>query len=111
MHAVYFPNQFSVEGFCSKSDISKFACHFAALKNLLIIGEGQDWELTQLFLNNNFQENTSRIEFEYCGETSVCMLRFYVEYGDSTWEYTFTITTINFLAFIFIATIVTSQCT
>ena len=104
VHTVYFPNQFSVKGFWSKSDISKFACHFAALKNLSIIGEGKYWESTRLFLNNNFQENTSVIEFGYYGKTSVCMPRFYVEFGDSTWEYTFTIITINLFAFIFIAT-------
>ena len=102
VHTVYFPNQFNVKGIWSKSDISKFACQFAALKNLSLSRGGEDWESTRVFLDNNFQENASPIEFGYYGETSVCLPRFYVEYGDDAWEYTFTIITINFMAFFFI---------
>ena len=41
--------------------------------------------------------------FGYYGETSVCMPRFYVAYGESSWEYTISIITLNFLSFFFIA--------
>jgi len=41
--------------------------------------------------------------FGYYGETSVCMPRFYVVLGESSWEYTTFILTLNFLSFLFIA--------
>ena len=41
--------------------------------------------------------------FGYYGETSVCMPRFYVTYGSSSWKYTLSIITLNFLSFLFIA--------
>ena len=110
VHSVYLPNQFNEKGTWSKSDISKFACHFAALKNLSLNGEGEDWESTRIFLFNNFQENETLMELGYYGETSICMPRFYLKYGDNAWEYTLTIITINCLAFIFIAISYISVC-
>ena len=41
--------------------------------------------------------------FGYYGETSVCMPRFYVAYGKSSWAFTLAMMTLNFLSFVFIA--------
>ena len=103
VHSIFLPNAYSASGIWSKSDSVTFACRYAALKNLTIKCEGNEWESTRDFLESNFAEYAPLKEFGYYGETSVCMPRFYVAHGDNAWEYTLTIITINFAAFIFIA--------
>ena len=57
-----------------------------------------------MLLKRSFPNQLELKEFGYCGYTSVCMPRFYVVHGDSAWEHTLTLITINFLAFAFIST-------
>ena len=62
-----------------------------------------DWDSTKSFLKTNNPEYSSGAEFGYYGQTSVCMPRFYVYRGESAWEYSLVIITVNFLCFFFIA--------
>ena len=55
------------------------------------------------FIDRGLPDNTSLNLFGYYGATSVCMPRFYVAHGESAWEYTTLIITINFVSFLFIA--------
>ena len=50
----------------------------------------------------SFSNDASEKLFGYYGETSVCMLKFFVACGKSSWEFIFTIVTFNFLSFFFI---------
>ena len=102
VHGAFLPNYFNPKGVWDKNDLSKFACHVAALKNQSITNVGGDWMSKRRFLEKKFLENSPLKEFGYYGGTSVCMPRFYVASGDNAWQYTFTIITINFGAFMII---------
>ena len=54
-------------------------------------------------MRNGFPNDASLKCFGYYGETSVCMPRFYIAYGESSWELTLAVITLNFLSFVFIA--------
>ena len=100
-----FSSQFSSsqpKNVWKKEALSKFACRFAVLKNLIIDYDGSDWNTKRSFLEKNFPGNFPLEEFGYYGETSICMPRFFVATSDSSWQYTLVIITINFLAFLFI---------
>ena len=55
------------------------------------------------FIENGLAQNISVAMFGYYGQTSICLRRFYVAYGESSWEFTIFIITVNFLSFDFIA--------
>ena len=63
---------------------------------------GTEWKTTKPFLEESFPQTIIH-EFEYYSDTSVCMPRFYVRRGETAWEYTLAVMTLNFLAFISIA--------
>ena len=103
VHSLKFSNRFSRSNIWSKQNVSKFACRLAILKNKSIEWKRNDWDSTKTFLKNNGPEYSLEAEFGYYGQTSVCMPRFFVYEGESSWEYSLVIITINFLSFIFIA--------
>ena len=102
LHNAYFLVEFNKQGFWNASDLTKFACRYAAMTNKTIYKVGNELETTRLFLEESFPDKTVRV-FGYYSETSVCMPRFFVTRGETAWEYTLIIMTINFLAFISIA--------
>ena len=102
LHNVYFLIEFNELGFWNASDLTKFACRFAALSNKTISRVGNQLYTTRSFLQENFPEKIVQV-FGYYSETSICMPRFFVARGETAWEYTLMIMIINFLAFATIA--------
>ena len=86
-----------------RTDLEQFACRLSALSNKTIKFTGNKFQSVETFVAGSFPNNASVKLFGYYGETSVCMPRFYVAYGESSWEFTLAIITINFLCFVFIA--------
>ena len=83
--------------------LQQFLCRYAALRNITIPNVGNEFQSNMEFVDNKLSNEMSVKLFGYYGETSVCMPRFYVAYGESSWEYTVSIITLNFLSFLFIA--------
>ena len=100
---VEFSNLFTRSKTWNKEKVTKFACRLAVLKNKSMECNCNDWDSTKSFLKTNDPEYSPGAEFGYYGQTSVCMPRFYVYRGESAWEYSFAIVTVNFLCFFFIA--------
>ena len=86
-----------------KTTLDRFACRVSALSNTTIEFAGNRFQSVESFLARSFPNNASVKLFGYYGETSVCMPRFYVGYGESSWEFTLAMITVNFLNFFFIA--------
>ena len=102
LHSIHFLVEFNEQGLWDVSNLTKFACRFAAMTNKTINMLGTEWKTTKPFLEESFPLATIH-EFGYYSDTSVCMPRFYVRRGETAWEYTLAVVTLNFLAFIFIA--------
>ena len=100
---VEFSNRFTRSKIWNKEKIIKFACRLAILKNKSMECNCNDWDSTKSFLKHNDPEYYPGADFGYYGQTSVCMPRFYVNRGESAWEYSLVIITVNFLSFFFIA--------
>ena len=104
----YFLHSFSFfstfrNGILSIHKLQQFVCRYATLSNTTITNVGNEFQSIKAFIDYNLSDVISIKLFGYYGETSVCMPRFYVAYGESSWEYTLAIITINFLSFLFIA--------
>ena len=100
---IEFSNLFTRSKIWNKEKVIKFACRLAMLKNKSMECNCNDWDSTKSFLKTNNPGYSPGAEFGYYGQTSVCMPRFYVYQGESAWEYSFVIITVNFLCFFFIA--------
>ena len=103
VHSVEFSNRFTRLKIWKKKNITKFACRLAIMKNKSMECNCEDWNSIKSFLKTSNPEYSPGVEFGYYGQTSVCMPRFYVYRGESAWEYSLVIITINFLSFFFIA--------
>ena len=103
VHRVEFSNRFTRSKIWEKKHITKFACRLAMLKNRSMDCNCNNWDSTKSFLKTSNPEYFPGAEFGYYGQTSVCMARFYVNRGESGWEYSFVIITVNFFCFFFIA--------
>ena len=108
MISSYFIHSFSFSstfhnGTLNSSQLTEFACRVAALSNKTIKFNGNEFQSATEFVEDDLPRNISVVLFGYYGQTSICMPRFYVAYGESSWEYTIFIITINFLSFVFIA--------
>ena len=108
MISSYFMHNFSFSstfhnGTLNSSQLTEFACRIAALSNKTIEFNGNEFQSVKEFVENDLSQNVSVVMFGYYGQTSICMPRFYVAYGASSWEYTILIITVNFLSFVFIA--------
>jgi len=84
-------------------DFTKFVCRFAALSNKTITKYGNEFISSASFVENNLPLAVSVKYFGYYGGTSVCLPRFYVGLGESSWKYTIFLITINFVCFLCIA--------
>ena len=85
------------------TNLQKFACRLSVLSNKIIQFTGDKFQSVETFVAGSFPNNASVKLFGYYGETSVCMPRFYVAYGESSWAFTLAMMTLNFLSFAFIA--------
>ena len=90
-------------GTLDSSQLTEFACRVAALSSKTIEFKGNEFQSVKEFIENGLAQNISVAMFGYYGQTSICMPRFYVAYGASSWEFTIFIITVNFLSFDFIA--------
>ena len=104
----YFFHSFSYSspfqnGTWSSTKLEQFACRLAALSNKTIQFTGNKFQSVETFLAGSFSNDASVKLFGYYGETSVCMPRFYVAYGESSWEFNLAMMTLNFVSFVFIA--------
>ena len=104
----YFFHSFSYSspfqnGTWYSTNLQQFACRLSALSHKTIQFTGNKFQSVETFVAGSFPNDASVKVFGYYGETSVCMPRFYVAYGESSWEFTLAIMTLNFLSFIFIA--------
>ena len=100
---IEFLNRFTRSKIWNKEKVTKFACRLAIMKNKSTECNCNNWNPTKSFLKTNHPEYSPGVEFGYYGQTSVCMPRFYVYRGESGWEYSLVIITVNFLCFFFIA--------
>ena len=85
------------------TNLEQFACRLSALSNHTIQFTGDKFQSVKTFVAGTFPNDASVRLFGYYGETSVCMPRFYVAYGESSWEFTLAMMSLNFLSFVFIA--------
>ena len=104
----YFLHSFSYSspfqnGTWFTTNLEQFACRLSALSNKTIQFTGNIFQSVETFVAGSFPNDASVKLFGYYGETSVCMPRFYVAYGESSWEFTLAMMTLNFLSFIFIS--------
>ena len=102
VHACSFFSAFH-NGTLDSSQLTEFACRAAALSNKTIEYNGNEFQSALEFVQSGVLGNVSVTLFGYYGQTSVCMPRLYVAYGEKSWEYTIFIVTVNFLSFVFIA--------
>ena len=103
VNTVEFSNRFTRSKIWNKKNVTKFACRLKMLKNKSMECNCNDWDFTKSFLKTIDLEYSTGAEFGYYGQTSVCMPRFYAYRGESAWEYSLVIITVNFLSFFFIA--------
>ena len=85
------------------TNLEEFACRLSALSNRTIKLTGNKFQSVETFVAGSFPNDASVKLFGYYGETSWCIRRFYVAYGESFWEFTIAIFILNFLSFVFIA--------
>ena len=122
LHSFSYSSRFQ-NGSWYIADLEQFACRLSALNNKTIqfiqfTGNkfqsvefqvinfqftGNKFQSVERFVAGRFPNDASVKLFGYYGETSVCMPRFYVAYGESSWEFTLAVITLNFLCFVFVA--------
>ena len=102
VHSVSFSSRFHQTKTINSASMGVFICRYAAFSNITIPNYGNVQDTIVMFLNN-LPDSAPVYMYGYYGENSVCMPRFYVTYGDQSWEYTVSIITLNFLCFLFIA--------
>ena len=104
----YFLHSFSYSspfqnGTWYTNNLEQFSCRLSALSSKTIQFTGNKIQSIEMFVAGSFPNDASVKLFGYYGETSVCMPRFYVAYGESSWEFTLAMMTLNFVSFVFIA--------
>ena len=102
VHSFSFTSSFH-NGNWKASKLKQFACRVAALSNVTIEEDGDRFQSVLKFARTNLFDNASVKLFGYYGGTSVCMPRFYVAFGENSWEYSISIITANLFSFAFIA--------
>ena len=102
LHSFSYSSPFQNSAWYS-ANLKQFACRLSALSNTTIELAGSEFQSVETFVAGSFPNDASVKLFGYYGETSVCMPRFYVGYGESSWAFTIAMITLNFLSFIFIA--------
>ena len=102
LHSFSYSSPFQNGGWY-RTNLEQFACRLSALSNKTIQFAGNKFQSIESFVAGSFPNDASVKLFGYYGETSVCMPRFYVAYGESSWKFTLAMITLNFLSFVFIA--------
>ena len=103
VHSVEFFNPFTSSKIWNKEKVTKFAFRLAKFKNRSMECNYNDWDSIKSFLKTENPDYFPGVEFGYYGQTSVCMPRFYVNQGESGWEYSLVLIIANFFCFFFIA--------
>ena len=103
MHSAEFSNQFTQSRIWNVQNITKFACRLAKLTNKSMENNSRGWFSTKSYFEKHFSDYSPGLEFGYYSQTSVCMPRFFVVQGESAWEYSLFVITLNFLCFFYIA--------
>ena len=103
MHSAEFSNQFIRSRIWNVEKITKFACRLAKLTNKSMENSSRGWFSTKSYLKKHFPDYSPGLEFGYYGPTSVCMPRFFIVQGETAWEYSLFVITLNFLCFFYIA--------
>ena len=102
LHGFAYSSPFQ-NGTWYSTNLEQFACRLSALSNTTIKFAGDKFQSVKTFVAQSFPNDASVKLFGYYGETSVCMPRFYIGYGQSSWKFTLVMITLNFLSFAFIA--------
>ena len=102
LHSFLYSSPFQ-NGTWYSTNLEQFACRLSVLSNKTIQFTGNKFQSVKTFVAGRFPNDASVKVFGYYGETSVCMPRFYAAYGESSWEFTLAMMTLNFLSFVFIA--------
>ena len=102
MHSAEFSNQFTRSRIWNVQNIKKFACRLAKLTNKSIENNSRGWFSTKSYFEKHFLVYSPGLKFGYYSPTSVCMPRFFVVQGESAWEYSLFVITLNFLCFFYI---------
>ena len=103
----YFLHRFSYtspfqNGTWYSTNLEQFACRLSASSSTTIKFNGNKYQSVETFVSKSFPYDAFVKLFDYYGETNVCMPRFYVAYGESSWEFTLAMITLNFVNFVFI---------
>ena len=102
LHSFSYSSPFQ-KGTWYSTNLARFASRLSALSNKSIKFTGNRFQSLETFVAESFSNDASVKLFGYYGETSVCMPRFYVAYGKSSWEFTLAMMMLNFVSFVFIA--------
>ena len=102
VHSFSYSSPFQI-GTWYSTNLEQFACRLSALSSKTIQFIDDKFQSVETFVAERFPNDASVKLFGYYGETSVCMPRFYVAYGESSWEFTLALITLNFISFVFIA--------
>ena len=102
LHGFSYSNAFQ-NGMWHTTNLQQFACRLSVLSNNTIKFTGNKFQSVEKFVAGSFSNDASVKLFDYYDETSVCMPKFYVAYGESSWEFTLAMITLNFVCFFFIA--------
>ena len=86
-----------------QKEFIEFVCRLAKLTNKTLEQNDVQWHSAIGFLQQNFPQYVPNNVFGYYGETSVCLPKLFVVWGEHSWEFTFALISINFVCFMFIA--------
>ena len=103
IHTLTFTTKFFKHGEVTFGGLKKVMCRYTSAKNITLYDNGNELQSIEIFLKNHLPSTADVRKFGFYSETSVCMPRFYVARGDTFWEYTLSVITLNFICFIFIA--------
>nr|XP_026692571.1 low-density lipoprotein receptor-related protein 1B-like [Ciona intestinalis] len=96
---VWFPNYFFAKQKVGKAEMNEIAKTISQLKSQY--NYPINWPDTKRLVAATFQELDIKGEFNYYGETSVCMPKLFVKVGEDTWEYSTFLITLNFALFLY----------
>ena len=103
VHSISFSSVFHRERTWNVPTLKQFMCRYGLLSNSTLPNNENHLESIDMFLRSRFPEGGTIRSFGYYGETSVCMPSIYAGPGESSWQHTLFLITLNFLSFLFIA--------
>ena len=102
LHSFSYSSNFQ-NGVWYISKFQQFISRYSGLRNTTVNLTENNYLAMASFVQSSLSVNESINLFGYYGQTSVCMPRFYALYGKNTWLYSFSIVTLNFFSFFFVA--------